>query len=576
MTAAIATYSIAAILVLAAIGIVGWFVAGRLLSPIRDLRDAADAITLDDMSPRLSPQGNDDISDLTRTVNSMLDRLEGSVDVQRQLLDDVRHELKTPITIVRGHLELMDPSDSADVATAREIGIAELDRMTRLVDDIDLLATVEGDGFTMAEVDLAALTARVGELVAVIPDHSWSVESVADGRIEGDQDRLLQAWLQLADNAAKYTPAGAPIEIGSGLGLRGRSAVGRAITVRASLPPPAIASSAASTAPTASARSAGSGLGLAIVDAIAKGHGGQCVVTDTPGGGATFTIHLPLPAARAARTRARGRRRAAARGRRMTTILIIEDEPRIAAFVSRGLESAGYTTVIVEDGAEGLARAAGGRHRPRAARRRPADDGRLRGAARAACAGSSVPVIMLTARSSTRDTVEGLDAGANDYVSKPFTFDELLARVRSRLRESSAAERRLGRARRRRARHPRPPRDGRRARGRAVRARVRPRRAVPAQPGSRAEPRAAAQPRVGHGLRPGLERRGRLRPLPARQARRATTSSPSAAPATAGSERPRRLTTKKPPVLGDTGGWERPGLGVAGQWQSRQSGGTRD
>ena len=122
----------------------------------------------------------------------------------------------------------------------------------------------------------------------------------------------------------------------------------------------------------------------------------------------------------------------------MTTILLIEDEPRIAAFVSRGLESAGYTTVIVDDGAEGLARAllddidlvlldVG----------LPTIDGfevlrRLR------AHGSAVPVIMLTARSSTRDTVEGLDAGANDYVSKPFTFDELLARVRSRLRESSA------------------------------------------------------------------------------------------------------------------------------------------
>jgi DNA-binding response OmpR family regulator len=122
----------------------------------------------------------------------------------------------------------------------------------------------------------------------------------------------------------------------------------------------------------------------------------------------------------------------------MTTILLIEDEPRIAAFVSRGLESAGYTTVIVDDGAEGLARAllddidlvlldVG----------LPTIDGfevlrRLR------AQGSAVPVIMLTARSSTRDTVEGLDAGANDYVSKPFTFDELLARVRSRLRESSA------------------------------------------------------------------------------------------------------------------------------------------
>jgi signal transduction histidine kinase len=296
VTAAIATYSIAAILVLAAIGFVGWFVAGRLLSPIRDLRDAADAITLDDMSPRLSPQGNDDISDLTRTVNSMLDRLEGSVDVQRQLLDDVRHELKTPITIVRGHLELMDPSDSADVAATREIGIAELDRMTRLVDDIDLLATVEGDGFSMAELDLAALTARVGELVAVIPGHSWSVESVAEGRIEGDSDRLLQAWLQLADNAAKYTPAGGAIQLGSRL-----NSAGAQLWIADHGPgiPPASRHRIFRRFDRAHGKRSvgGSGLGLAIVDAIAKGHGGQCVVTDTPGGGATFTIHLPLPTA---------------------------------------------------------------------------------------------------------------------------------------------------------------------------------------------------------------------------------------------------------------------------------------
>lgn len=120
----------------------------------------------------------------------------------------------------------------------------------------------------------------------------------------------------------------------------------------------------------------------------------------------------------------------------MTRILIVEDEPRIAAFVSRGLESAGYDTLVVEDGPEAL----------EAALRGDADlvlldvglptmDGfevlrELR------ARGSAVPVIMLTARSSTRDTVTGLDAGANDYVPKPFTFEELLARVRSRLRES--------------------------------------------------------------------------------------------------------------------------------------------
>jgi len=123
----------------------------------------------------------------------------------------------------------------------------------------------------------------------------------------------------------------------------------------------------------------------------------------------------------------------------MTTILLVEDEPQIAAFVSRGLESAGYTTVIVDDGAEGLLRAlAGDIDLVLLDVGLPTLDGfdvlrQLR------AHGSSVPVIMLTARSSTRDTVEGLDAGANDYVAKPFTFEELLARVRSRLRESATA-----------------------------------------------------------------------------------------------------------------------------------------
>ena len=120
----------------------------------------------------------------------------------------------------------------------------------------------------------------------------------------------------------------------------------------------------------------------------------------------------------------------------MTRILIAEDEPRISAFVSRGLESAGYLTHIVEDGGEALDEAlAGDVDLVLLDVWLPTMDGfevlrHLRGQ------GSTVPVIMLTARSSTRDTVDGLDAGANDYMAKPFKFDELLARVRSRLREN--------------------------------------------------------------------------------------------------------------------------------------------
>ena len=296
VTTAVTTYWIAAVAMVAAIAVVGWFVAGRLLSPIRDLRDAADSITITDLSQRLPEQGNNDISDMTRTVNSMLDRLEGSVDVQRQLLDDVRHELKTPITIIRGHLEMMNPADATDVRSTREIGIAELDRMTRLVDDIDLLATVEGEQFEMAPVDLAGLTARVGELVTAIPGHEWSVDAQAAGVIRANHDRLLQAWLQLADNAAKYTPEGAPIEIGSSL-----DETDARLWVRDHGPgiPPAARHRIFRRFDRAHGKRTvgGSGLGLAIVDAITKAHGGRCVVSDTPGGGATFTIHLPLPSA---------------------------------------------------------------------------------------------------------------------------------------------------------------------------------------------------------------------------------------------------------------------------------------
>ncbi|GAA1958418.1 response regulator transcription factor [Microbacterium deminutum] len=120
----------------------------------------------------------------------------------------------------------------------------------------------------------------------------------------------------------------------------------------------------------------------------------------------------------------------------MTKILIVEDEPRIAAFVSRGLESADYATEIVDDGADGLERVMSGEFDLVLLDvGLPTMDGfevlrELR------ARGSAIPVIMLTARSSTRDTVEGLDGGANDYVPKPFTFEELLARIRSRLRET--------------------------------------------------------------------------------------------------------------------------------------------
>ncbi|MBN9224679.1 MAG: two-component sensor histidine kinase [Microbacterium sp. SCN 70-27] len=222
-----------------------------------------------------------------------VDGAEASFDTHRRLLDDVRHELKTPITIVRGHLEIMNPNDPADAAATRDLGIAELDRMTRLIGDIDLLAAVETDNFRMGDVDIATLTGQVFELVGVIPAHTWRLEQTAGGLIRGDRDRLLQAWLQLADNAAKYTPEGSAIEIGSALHPSGAQ-----IWVRDHGPgiPPAMRHRIFRRFDRGAGKRSvgGSGLGLAIVDMIAKAHGGGCRIAETPGGGATFTIEIPI------------------------------------------------------------------------------------------------------------------------------------------------------------------------------------------------------------------------------------------------------------------------------------------
>lgn len=292
VTSAIMTYIIAAVLVMAATGFASWFLTGRLLSPLRQMREAADAVSFDDLGTRVPEDVDHEFADLSRTMNSMLDRLESSVSSQRQLLDDIRHELKTPITIVRGHLEMMDVDDRSDVVSIRELGISELDRMTRLVDDIDLLSSAQGDQFEMRPIDVGMLTDRIGELASAIPGHPFTITARGRGVVVGDADRLTQAWLQLADNAAKYTTTGSPIEIGSDLdGDEAR------LWVRdhgAGIPPAARRRIFQRFARVDANRSIdGSGLGLAIVETIAHAHLGSCDVTDTPGGGATFTIHIP-------------------------------------------------------------------------------------------------------------------------------------------------------------------------------------------------------------------------------------------------------------------------------------------
>jgi DNA-binding response OmpR family regulator len=124
----------------------------------------------------------------------------------------------------------------------------------------------------------------------------------------------------------------------------------------------------------------------------------------------------------------------------LSRILIVEDEERIASFVEKGLRANGFATTVASDGDAGVAMARSGRYDLLILDiGLPGIDGfqvlrELRET------GSAVPVVILTARDSVQDTVAGLEGGADDYITKPFRFEELLARVRVRLRGDHAPE----------------------------------------------------------------------------------------------------------------------------------------
>lgn len=124
----------------------------------------------------------------------------------------------------------------------------------------------------------------------------------------------------------------------------------------------------------------------------------------------------------------------------MTSILVVEDEPGISSFVAKGLTSAGYNVTVVDKGAEAISGALGGDYSLIVLDiGLPDMDGfevleQIRGQ------GATLPIIVLTARSSVEDTVSGLEQGADDYMSKPFRFEELLARIRLRLKTANSED----------------------------------------------------------------------------------------------------------------------------------------
>ena len=278
------------VLILASL--LAWVIAGRVLAPLRVLRDTARSITESDLTRRIAVEGDDELADLARTFNEMLDRLEEAFASQKSFISDAGHELRTPITIIRGHLDVMgdDPQDRRETL---ELVDDELDRMGRLVNDLLLLAKASRPDFLQPEtVDLSDLTHELFAKASALADRDWRLAAVGSGRIVADRQRLTQALMNLSQNAVSHTSAGDAVELGTEL-RHGRVRLWVEDTgpgvpeheqeriferfVRLHRSPVG----------------EGAGLGLAITGAVATAHGGFVELDSRPGEGARFTVVIP-------------------------------------------------------------------------------------------------------------------------------------------------------------------------------------------------------------------------------------------------------------------------------------------
>jgi two-component system, OmpR family, sensor kinase len=269
-----------------------WVIAGRVLQPLRLLRDTARSISESDLTQRIPVEGDDELADLARTFNEMLDRLEEAFGSQKAFISDAGHELRTPITIIRGHLDVMGDDPEERRETLELVG-DELDRMSRLVNDLLLLAKATRPDFLQPEtVDLDDLTHELFAKASALAQRDWRLSSVGTGRIVADRQRITQAVMNLSQNAVTHTLSGDAVELGSEL-RNGRVRLWVKDTgpgvpeheqtriferfVRLDRAP----------------AGEGAGLGLAITRAVAEAHGGRVELDSRPGGGARFTVIIP-------------------------------------------------------------------------------------------------------------------------------------------------------------------------------------------------------------------------------------------------------------------------------------------
>jgi signal transduction histidine kinase len=274
--------------------IAGYLLAARTASPQRRYAATASRIDAGDLSPRLEvePSSSAELRVLAETFNHMLDRLESAFARQRAFVGDASHELRSPLTAIRGQLEVLGRAESPsreDVRRVEEKAMTEMGRLERLVDDLLSLARIdEGRPLTRSEVEIPTFLRDLAEAAGA---EGTKLGRVDDGVLEADPELLAQVVRNLLANAHRY---------GARVLLMATAGDGR-LTIAVEDDGPGIPVDERKrvfdrfhrVGHARDRASGGSGLGLSIARSIVEAHGGRISVGDSSLGGARVAFELP-------------------------------------------------------------------------------------------------------------------------------------------------------------------------------------------------------------------------------------------------------------------------------------------
>jgi signal transduction histidine kinase len=282
----------------------GWLATQSALAPIRRLAFAVQRIIQTGRTDaRVPVDGSGDaLDELTALFNTMLDKIEGLVTAMRGALDNVSHDLRTPLTRLRGAAEmaLAAPADADQCRDALADCVEEADRVLVMLNTLMDISEAESGAMQLRReaVALRDVVARAIDLYHDVADAkgvTLAVDAADEVVVTADRTRLEQVAANLIDNAVKYTPSGGRVDVETR--RSGDRAVLRVRDTGQGIPPdelPRIFDRLFRGDRSRAER--GLGLGLSFVKAIVEAHGGTVTVDSQPGHGSTFTISLPLGA----------------------------------------------------------------------------------------------------------------------------------------------------------------------------------------------------------------------------------------------------------------------------------------